>query len=359
MPIVDLTPRATLWYGFAPSPSRPARRLGSHVASAARAGVAALLVSTVGCQSPYAECRSPAQVPASTSTVESNALKVAVTVDDLPVHGPATPGMDRMAIADRLLSAFERHGLRSVYGFVNGKRVTDDPSTEAVLLRWRDVGHPLGNHTFSHVSLNAVAASDYFADIEKGEHILKKLEPDARVWKVFRYPFLHEGDTLQKRIAVRDYLSEQGYAMAPVSIDADDWAFNPPFARCAGRRDAQSLANLRRRFVEVHVDELRRMRDLCRRLLGREVPQVLLLHIGPADADAIEDLLTAYEKEGVKWVDLRTALADPMYGLDSGDVVRYGAALPYRLATARGIPAGPPIFARELENELARTCSDP
>ena len=75
------------------------------------------------------------------------APEVAVTVDDLPIHGPPTPGFDRMAIAERLLSAFDRHGLREVYGFVNAKRVADDPSLEAILRRWREAGHPLGNHT--------------------------------------------------------------------------------------------------------------------------------------------------------------------------------------------------------------------
>ena len=283
-------------------------------------------------------------------------MEVAVTVDDLPIHGPETPGMDRMAIAERLLTAFHRHGLHSVYGFVNGKRAADDPSTEAILRRWRKAGHPLGNHTYSHVSLNAVGLSTYFADIEKGEEILKKLEPDAGVWRVFRYPFLYEGDTSEKREGVRRYLHEHGYTIAPVTIDANDWAFNAPFSRCTAQNDAQSLARLRRAFVDGHVEELRRMRELSRTLMHREIRQVLLLHIGAADADGIEDLLIAYEGQGVKWIDLRTALADGIYALDPGDVARYGAALPYRLAKTRGIRAGSPIFERDLEDELARTC---
>jgi peptidoglycan/xylan/chitin deacetylase (PgdA/CDA1 family) len=267
--------------------------------------------------------------------------------------------MDRLAIAERFLAAFRRHGLRSVYGFVNGKRVADDPSAEAILIRWKEAGHPLGNHTYSHVSLNAVGLSDYFADLERGEEILKRLQSDAGVWKVFRHPFLYEGDTSEKREGVRGYLREHGYATAPVTIDADDWAFNPPFSRCTAQHDAASLAKLRRAFIEVHTDELRRMRALTRTLMQREVRQILLLHIGAADADSIEDLLTAYEMQGVKWIDLRTALADAMYGLDPGDVARYGAAFPYRLAKARGISVGAPVFARDLEDELSRTCPAP
>jgi peptidoglycan/xylan/chitin deacetylase (PgdA/CDA1 family) len=323
------------------------------------ANVAALLLvlAAGSCQPspPEGVARSPEVAPIAV-TPGATLTEVAVTVDDLPIHGPETPGIDRMAIAERLLSAFRRHGLHSVYGFVNGKRVADDPSSEAILRRWRDAGHPLGNHTHSHVSLNAVSLSEYFADLEKGEEILRKLEPDSGVWKVFRYPFLFEGDTSEKRQGVRRYLREHGYAKAEVSIDADDWAFNPPFSRCTAQNDVVSLAKLRRTFVEAHVDELRRMRELSQALVHREVHQVLLLHIGAADADAIEDLLMAYEKQGVKWIDLRTALADGIYDLDPGVVARYGAAFPYRLAKARRLAVAPPIFARDLEDELARTC---
>jgi peptidoglycan/xylan/chitin deacetylase (PgdA/CDA1 family) len=30
-----------------------------------------------------------------------------------------------------------------------------------------DAGNPLGNHTYGHVSLNAVSLTEYFADIEE------------------------------------------------------------------------------------------------------------------------------------------------------------------------------------------------
>lgn len=281
---------------------------------------------------------------------------MAVTVDDLPVHGPSYAGIDRLAIADRLLDAFRRHRVPRVHGFVNGKKVDDEPAMEAVLRRWIAAGHPLGNHTFSHPSLHATSLPDYFADLEKGEAILKKLEPDASAWKLFRYPFLYEGDTLEKRDAVRGYLHDHGYAIAQVTIDADDWAYNPPFARCTTRGDAAALATLRKSFVEEHVEELRRMRELTRQLVQRDVPHVLLLHIGAADADAVDELLTAYEREGARWIDLRAALADPFYAIDPHLPARAGAAFPYRVAKARGVPVPQPVFARDLEDRLAKMC---
>jgi hypothetical protein len=70
----------------------------------------------------------------------------------------------------------------------------------------------------------------------------------------------------------------------------------------------------------------------------------------------MDALLSAYEREGVAWIDLRTALADPFYAADPGLPAAYGAAFPYMVAKARGVSVAPPIFARGLEERLERTC---
>jgi len=54
-------------------------------------------------------------------------------------------------------------------------------------------------------------------------------------WKFFRFPFLHEGDSYEKRNAVRQYLHERKYQLAPVTIDSNDWAWTArPSATCSG-----------------------------------------------------------------------------------------------------------------------------
>lgn len=308
-------------------------------------------------------CAAPGLAPAPTPSESAPApkaapppIEIAITVDDLPTHGPPVPGLDRIAIVDRILNVFQTHGVRRVYGFVNAKKVDDVPETEAVLRRWVAGGHLLGNHSHSHPSLHATDVPTYLADIERDEPLLAKLQPPGEDYKVFRYPFLFEGDTLEKFDAVRAFLGQRGYTIAEVTIDADDWAFNPPFARCTERGDKAALAELHRDFVEAHVEELGRVRDLTRALSGREVRHVLLLHIGAADADAMDDLLTAYEEQGVRWIDLRTALADPFYAGDRRVAYRAGAALPYVLAKVRGLKPPPPVFARGLEERLDGVC---
>jgi peptidoglycan-N-acetylglucosamine deacetylase len=283
------------------------------------------------------------------------AIHVAVTVDDLPVHGRTPPGVDRLALTERLLAAFAAHTLPAVHGFVNGKHVDEDPATEAVLRRWVAAGHELGNHSWSHPSLNATALDAYLADVRKGEDIIARVAPH-QTWKVFRYPFLQQGDTVEKRDGVRRFLTDAGYVVADATIDADDWAYNPPFVRCAERGDQAALAALRRSFVDGHVEELRRVRAVTRTLAGRDVPQVLLLHAGAADADAIDALLTAFEAEGARWIGLRAALADPFYAPATHAPVPFGSALPYIVAREGGLKMDPPVWARGLEAQLHAVC---
>jgi peptidoglycan-N-acetylglucosamine deacetylase len=282
-------------------------------------------------------------------------VQVAVTVDDLPAHGPPLPGVSRLTVVERLLAAFAAHKLPAVHGFVNGKLVDDDPALEVVLRRWVDAGQALGNHSWSHPALNSTSLKAYLADIRRGEGIIARVAP-GQAWKVFRYPFLQKGDTVQKRDGVRRFLAHEGYTVAEVTIDADDWAYNPPYVRCTARGDEASLATLRRSFIHEHVEELRRVRAITRRLAGRDVPQVLLIHAGVADADVIEALLTAFEAEGARWVPLRTALADPFYAPARHAPVKSGSSLPYVLARERGLRIDPPAWARTVDATLNATC---
>ena len=83
---------------------------------------------------------------------------------------------------------------------------------------------------------------------------------------------------------------------------------------------------------------------------------MLLLHIGAADADALDALLSAYEKEGVRWIPLAKALADPFYAFDPALPARYGAAFPYLVAKSRGVKMQAPTFGVDLEAQLERLC---
>ena len=71
-------------------------------------------------------------------------IPVAITFDDLPCHGPLTPGETRLSIIRQIIAVLQGHHVPPVYGFMNGECVTDDPPQKAVLQAWLDAGNNFG-----------------------------------------------------------------------------------------------------------------------------------------------------------------------------------------------------------------------
>ncbi len=237
-------------------------------------------------------------------------VRMAVTVDDLPRHGPVPAGTTRTEIHQRLLEAFGRHQVPRVWGFVNGAGVSGDDERQA-LEQWIDAGHPLGNHTWSHPDLREITVADYLADIDRNEPMLAELM-GAR-GKMFRYPYLQQGLDEASTAAIRAHLSAAGYTIAEVSVDFWDWDYQSPFVRCRAEGFDDGVKALRRAFMQRAVTTLAWHKAASVRAFGRPIAHVLLLHAGAFTAEMIEPLLTAYEKRGVRWITLEEALADPVY----------------------------------------------
>jgi peptidoglycan-N-acetylglucosamine deacetylase len=277
------------------------------------------------------------------ASAASGATELAVTVDDLPAHGPLPPDMQRVPIAERIISALRRHGVRAV-GFMNGGQIREHPERADILKRWLEAGFPVGNHTFSHLDINHVTAAEYIADVERNEVVLAEVA--GRRWaRVFRYPYLREGERAETREAVRRWLAAHGYTIAPVTVTFEDWAWNDAYARCAARRDDGAIAWLKHSFLEAAVSRLKWSQVVAEVTFGRQIRHVLLLHVGAFDAVMMNDLLDAYQKAGVTMIDLETAMADPVYQLKTDGVRHEESTFLVQVARARGvrIPTVPEI----------------
>jgi hypothetical protein len=74
-------------------------------------------------------------------------IRIAFTMDDLPVHGPLPPGETRVDVAQHITAALRDAGLPPTWGFVNAAQIEREPASAPVLDLWREAGFPLGNHT--------------------------------------------------------------------------------------------------------------------------------------------------------------------------------------------------------------------
>ncbi len=236
----------------------------------------------------------------------ARAPSIAITVDDLPAHGPLPPGATRLDVAAQLIGALSRAHVPAT-GFVNGAFGADDPDSPKVLAAWKAAGFPLGNHTFSHPHLDAVGAQAFIADIAKDE------PPLRGQLKRLRYPFLEEGRDPAVRDAVRAWLAKEKYRIAAVTLSFDDYAYNAPYVRCLAQHDDAAVAALEARYLASARVDAQRARAITRATLGRDVPHVLLLHIGAFTARMMPRLIAQYRDIGFAFATLDAAQSDPFY----------------------------------------------
>ncbi len=272
--------------------------------------------------------------------IPSVAQQIAFTFDDLPSHGDLPPAQTRLEIAESILQTLREQHMPAVYGFVNAAKLEKSPDDMAVLKAWRAAGNPLGNHAYSHPSLNDLTPEQFEADVAKNEPVLSKLMA-GEDWHWFRYPFLWEGDTLEKRHAARAYLQQNGYQIAQVSMDFEDYLWNAPYARCVAKQDSQSIEGLRASYLATADQYITVFRDLTHTLYGRDIPYVLLMHIGAFDAKMLPELIDLFRKRGFTFITLPEAMKDPVYREDPDMALKYGGAFQEQVAAARHIKFPP------------------
>lgn len=279
----------------------------------------------------------------------ARAEDVAITFDDLPLNGPLAPGTTRAQIVTDTLAILRARRVPAVYGFVNGAKLEGDADGAEALRRWVAGGQRVGNHSYSHPDLHESSAAAFLEDVRRDEPVLELLDP-ADQWHWLRYPYLREGDTLDKRREVRAALAERGYRIAQVTLDYEDYLWNGAYARCAA--DPRAVAHLRSLYLAIASDYLDAGRAMARTLFGRPIRHVLLLHLGAYTSRILPELLDLLARKGFDLTTLEEAERDPAYATDPDAASRNGGTLLEQLFDARGL-AYPPIAAkpyRELES---------
>ena len=149
------------------------------------------------------------------------AQKVAITFDDLPLNGELPAGVTRVEIARDTLAVLKKRHVPAAYGFGNARKLEGTPDAAEALKLWA-AAKPVGNHTYSHMDLNPNPAEAFEREIELNEPALELVAAKDANWHWLRYPYLREGDTVEKRRAVRAYLQAHQYRVAQVTLDWED-----------------------------------------------------------------------------------------------------------------------------------------
>jgi peptidoglycan/xylan/chitin deacetylase (PgdA/CDA1 family) len=261
----------------------------------------------------------------------SLAQRLALTFDD---------GLDpqRLPIAqdvnEALLDALDQAHVRAMF-FPAMVKIGGDAGLPLVG-RWSARGHWIGNHTYSHRSLSSagVRLEDFTADAERADRSLAAI---PRFRRMLRFPYLKEGNTLEKRDGIRQWMAHHGYRPAQVSIDTSDWYYDAVHTQLHATGDMHAQRELQQAYIDHLIDRARFYDGLARKVLGRSPDHVMLLHLTPLNAAALPQIVSRFEGAGWTFVDPVKAYEDPVYR-SSPRVLPAGESIVWSLATEAGVP---------------------
>jgi peptidoglycan/xylan/chitin deacetylase (PgdA/CDA1 family) len=267
------------------------------------------LVWAEGTQGAEANFRMALQQLATAAGGRSAPIDVALTFDDLPYQTaqgrPTAPQAEWSDVSASILAHLREASVPAAV-FVNGDAAEDAP---ALVAKWTGAGHTVGNHTARHVSVDRVSPDEWAADVRRSHETLVRQSGGPIAW--FRYPYLRQGADQATADAAAAVLAGLGERNAPVTVATTEWYL-------AQRYDAATTDDAReeltRAFVDTTREDLLAAVRLAKVHRPEPVPHVLLLHVNHLEADHLDELLVALAAEGVRFVTLEAAMADPIYG---------------------------------------------
>ena len=290
-------------------------------------------------------------LPVASSAAAPPDRQVAITIDDLPAG--AANSMSAATISEltvKLLGTLRDQKI-PVVGFVNEKRLYKlgevDERIKALRM-WLDYGFELGNHTFSHMSLNQAGLKPWEDDVVQGESVTRLLLTEHNMkLRYFRHPFLDTGRDLQTRREAEAFLVGRGYRIAPVTLDAWDWMYAGVYEDAKKRDDPALQQQLVSSYLSYSDEMFAYSERLAKQTIAYEPKQILLLHANQLEADHIGELLDLMRKRGYRFITLEDALSDQAYSLPDTFVGEEGTGwIDHWAITLGKPPQGSPVFPK-------------
>jgi peptidoglycan/xylan/chitin deacetylase (PgdA/CDA1 family) len=219
------------------------------------------------------------------------------------------------ATTKALLAGLRRHHLPAT-GFVIADKLEGDGGVAQTRLarQWLAAGMDLGNHTYSHVSLNKVPVQAYIAEVSRADGVLRPLvAAQGRPLRWFRHPYLETGLTIEARRTFETWLAAHGYRVAPVTMENSDWMFALPYDDAILRHHKAGAAHVQRAYLDYTERVVAWYREAGLQLLGRRPHFVFLLHATRLNADGLDQLAAILRRQDLHAMSLDRAMRDPAY----------------------------------------------
>jgi len=249
----------------------------------------------------------PHQTPAPARRLNTPRPQLAITMDDPRLT--LDIGLQWPDANSRILKALDTRSVKAAL-FVCGMRV-DESDGSKLLSAWDRAGHLLCNHSYSHLNYcGPTSYADFAVDFLKDEKVIAPYQNKTRL---FRYPFLKEGDTVDKRDRFRALLKESGYRVGHVTIDASDWYVNERMGDRLAKQPKASIGPYQDYLIAHLLDRAAFYRQLALDVVGRDIRHTLLIHYNSLNALVLPDVMAAFETAGWQWIDASLAYQDEVF----------------------------------------------
>jgi hypothetical protein len=166
---------------------------------------------------------------------------------------------------------------------------------------------------------------------------------------------LQAGRTREAKERLEEFLSRRGYQQAPVTFDNSDWMFAFVYSGALARGDANMARRIRDAYVPYMESVIAFFERRAVEVVGREFPQVLLLHANHLNAEMAPELLAMLKRRGYEFVSLEQALRDDAYRMPNEYAGPGGFSWIHRWSMTKGMPnKGEPEPSEWLVQEYER-----
>ena len=279
---------------------------------------------------------------------------VAFTFDDLP----STHDVNAKYIIEHLTEKLLRHHVPTI-GFVNEIKLYNGEKPNqaqiSLLEHWVDSGFDLGNHSYSHISIDNATLAEYKADVLRGEKITRELlSKRGKKLKYYRHTQLRTGPTPEIKKDLEQFLREHDYTVAPVTIDNNEYIFADIYKRAKLKNDTAMMKTIGVEYLKYMETIVTHFEKLSMDFLGYEVKQILLLHANTLNADYLDELIQMFQNRNYEFISLDAALKDRAYKLE--DVpAKKGLSWLHRWMLAKGLEIQEEPSESEAISELFKS----
>jgi peptidoglycan/xylan/chitin deacetylase (PgdA/CDA1 family) len=242
------------------------------------------------------------------SVAAAGQKKISFTFDDGITHD--RPGYTFEEWNGMLLKSLDSANIQAIFFVKGGDKLNE--KGRYLLSSWNDRGHKIANHTFTHPNFNKenVTYEDFKEELLLTDSIIREY---SNYVKLFRFPYLKEGNSRAKVDSIRGFLKEKVYRNGHVTIDGSDWYIDSRIRERLKENPKADLEQFRKFYLEHIFERANFYEDLAFNLTGRHINHTLLLHHNLAAALFLDDLVKMFKENGWEILSADEAYKDEIF----------------------------------------------